>query len=306
MDTLITKENAQLISAAVALLAIFISIRKDRKQAEREYADKIRTAAATVIAKLERQKELSLYIFDAIQPAITEADSMLQDSCSSTTDEVPKKPNEIKAKTILTRDFFWKELVKVNTTVLESIIKEEIEIAYICLYGYLPEVHASFLLASNEITKLQEVMVKAIKIKTQEDILSFLNSSRPIESAELGNKIRDTCVDIRVACHAYMTQIIENFRNKMLILITASDTQILNKTVDEAVKNENHTTPKDLWENLHTTFIGPAPQPRQAVKPRKNTWSDDEYSISSGALICSNSATGPWYQSKSGQFNTDN
>jgi hypothetical protein len=56
------------ISILVSVTALLIAWTKDRTLRKKEYADRIRSAAGTVTARLERRKELFLHLFDTIQP----------------------------------------------------------------------------------------------------------------------------------------------------------------------------------------------------------------------------------------------
>jgi hypothetical protein len=82
-------------SVAVAAAALLGAWVKDRRLRKREYADKVRQASARALGALERWKEVSLSLFDQIQPLLTDADAMLV------------KEQDV----VTTRDFLWRALV---------------------------------------------------------------------------------------------------------------------------------------------------------------------------------------------------
>jgi len=83
MDLLfsMTTENLKILGIYLPILASLIFFiytnYKGRLLEKKEYADKIRTSAGTIIAKLDRWKTLSLRFFEDIEPLLTRTDMRL-------------------------------------------------------------------------------------------------------------------------------------------------------------------------------------------------------------------------------------
>lgn len=207
-----------LLSFMVTLSGFIFSLKKYNDQRSREYADKIRTSAAMVIAKLERQKAISLAIFYDIQPVLVDVDSMLTHSDEQVA--------------TMARDELWKNIVSLYSISLKKILDEEIEISYVDLYGYLPDIRDLYLTSVKSLRDIYVISFEQLKNETQDDILEFCSSSNSIESAIIGNMLRTTTSKIEVSCNLKMQKVVEIFRDNMLNVIEAKDKEIFSKKID--------------------------------------------------------------------------
>lgn len=204
------------ISLIGALLGLMISSYKDRQFRRKEYADKIRRAAGTVIAKLERWKELSLRYFDDVQPMLTDTDVRLI-----------KKGDMIDA-----RDFLWRNLVAARANSTLRIVKEEIEIAYSDLSGYDPKIHAIYVKALGQLKNIDHHIYDRVLKYTQRDVFEIGKKLPEIQSADLGNALRSTCGDLAAELEGELSKVISWFRNEMLKLIEAGDKEIVERRIE--------------------------------------------------------------------------
>src|SRR5579872_54319 len=106
-------------SVLISAVAVIITWQKDKKARRRDSADRVRSSAGLVIAKIERFQHLALFLFDEVQPTFTEADI-----------EIVKSQDIIK-----TRDLLWQQIVAAHARTAKRILDEQIEIAYADLHG---------------------------------------------------------------------------------------------------------------------------------------------------------------------------
>jgi hypothetical protein len=192
---------------------------KERNSKKKQYADLIRNAASTVLAKLERRKEISLLFFEKVQETITEADMKI-----------------CKEKDVLsTRDFFWQMLVKVHSEARKEIVSEEIEIAYSTLYGYDPKIRNLFKSAIQLLDEAEDQIFTEYLLLTQKNIMEFRGKEDILYSALLGNSLRTSTHEMKLACSNVLGKIIEKFSTEVLKLIESNDADIYNKETD--IKN---------------------------------------------------------------------
>ena len=210
------------ISIIISIIALLTAWARDRGLRRKEYADRIRNAAGLVIAKLERWKELSIHFFDGIQPLLTDADRMLLE----------------KQDFIATRDFLWRELVAFHATSLEKITNEQIEIAYKDLYGYDPSIQKLFAKAIERLKEIDTVTFILVLQQTQKDILDLKALRKPYFSSQLGNELRKSCGQLALESKKHIDFIIAAFRNEMIKLIQASDSQIVNRDIRIEIPKE--------------------------------------------------------------------
>ena len=201
---------AVLVSAA----GLFVAWTKDRALRRKEYADRIRHAAAITVAKLERREQLSLRFFEDLQPLITDADVELMDS----------------QDIIKVRDSFWRGVVATHAAMTQRILDEQIEIAYAHLYGYDPHIYDLFSAAVEQLRLVNDLMLSEVLQTTQDAILS-LESQEKYTSAMLGNLLRATCSRIKLESYARMRMILDPFRKEVLKVIQAGDADIQKRNI---------------------------------------------------------------------------
>ncbi|HKV42853.1 MAG TPA: hypothetical protein VJX67_26890 [Blastocatellia bacterium] len=206
---------APTVAVAISALALLYSWSKDRALKKREYADRIRNAAGTVMAKLERRKELSLSFFDAIQPLLTDTDVKLV------------KEQDVTA----TRDFLWRELVAALAASGERILKEELEIAYKDLYGYDPGVQELFQRTMRGLKGIDRALYNRVLQETQEQVKMLSTSKGPFVSAVLGNQLRGICSELSDETAELTSKLLTPFRDQMTNLIVASDDDIVHRRI---------------------------------------------------------------------------
>lgn len=220
------------ISLLLALTGFLYTWSKDRNLKRREYADRIRQAAAGTVVALERWKELALRLHDDIQPLITEADVMAAG-------------HEMELENVIkVREFFWHGLVSARATASLRIVAENIESAYLGLYGYEPRVQVLYDQITSSLKRADEESFLKLLAETQADTLSLRKIVGPIESAQLGNLLRLTTSDTASELHDKMGTIVDNFRTEMMRLITATDLEIANKNVEVAISVNRDDVPK--------------------------------------------------------------
>lgn len=203
------------LSVVVSAIALLITLSKDRQLRKKEYADRIRNAAGTVTAKLERRKEIFLSFFDSIQPLITDADIKLV------------REQDV----IATRDFLWRELGLAHAKCLERITDEGIEVAYKDLYGYDPDIQELFGKAVGELKKIERAVSRAVLHQTQAAVMEFDGIKGPHVSAELGNALRDTCWSLAQKAERLVDEVLTPFQSQMIDLIGAKDSEIVNRRI---------------------------------------------------------------------------
>lgn len=239
-----------LSSVAVSVIALLIAWSKDRNLRKKEYSDRIRRSTGTVIAKLERWKEIAQNFFENIQPLITDADAMLIRPLPSDENNVEKEK-----RCIDVRDFFWQQLVKARSDTLQKILDEQVEIAYIDLYGYDPRIQALFVGAILRIKLINSEIYGKLLEWTQRDTLNLANYNKPFHSAQLGNALRATCGIFSQIQSALIGDIINSFRGEMLKLIEAKDSRIVKRkiriaNVDEIFKSVQYTE-----QEVHSAIV---------------------------------------------------
>lgn len=183
---------------------------KDRQLRRKEYADRIRRAAGTVVAKLERWPGLALRFFDYIQPLLVKVDNLAvqtQDAGAA-------------------RDELWQGLYDQRAALPQRIADEKIEIAYIDLYGYVLGIQALYVQAMGRLKAIESQIFEQTRDRAQDAVLHHLKHHHKFAPVALGNELREHCAELAAEYEFEMKQEIEPFRTEIFRLITADDEAI--------------------------------------------------------------------------------
>jgi len=174
----------------------------------KEYANKIKTAASSTLAKLERQRELNLRYYQDIQPLIVQAHTIASEG-----------HNQINLKNLKkAREVLYEGSVNARASSTQRILDEQIEIAYKDLYGYDPGIQSIFVSTMERMKHIDRLCYRSyLKISQNDIFLSRVTS----EAERLGNTLRDTANMIVIEEDCLMEDAVNRFRKKIYNLITA-------------------------------------------------------------------------------------
>jgi hypothetical protein len=220
------------ISVCLAILTLLIGLWKERRLRQREYADRIRRAAARAIMGVSRRRKLALALYDEVQPIITDADIAL----------VETQDQE------RVRDKLWRDMLALRARNVERSLEEKLEGEYVDLYGYDESIQALFDRAISELDSLERESFHSFTDEAQVQLLALCKRPPLPEvglpkasgvglpkagyfSAQLGNVLRDLRNAHAIRFEHESAVFVERFRREVLRLITASDRAILRHRV---------------------------------------------------------------------------
>jgi hypothetical protein len=196
------------LSVLCAAATLTYSWLKDRKLRTREYSDKIRSACALTLSKVDRCQILFMSIDDLMQPVITEADSFMI-------------TGKNKADC---RDLFWKRLNEIRTIIFDRFQKEEIELAYAPLLVYRQDVYEMFRQGIGASRSVERTWFWILQERCQFAILSMQESQ--MTSAILGNELR-TILGVHMdEFDAHLTSALSELKDFLRQIIAMSDREI--------------------------------------------------------------------------------
>jgi hypothetical protein len=200
------------VSLLIATLTLMTAWIKERRLRRREYADKIRAAAARTAVAVARRLELAVAFYSEIQPLLTDTDTTLYET-----------QNITKA-----RDVLWRGLVELRAKSILRILDERIEEAYVGLYGYDTRIQTTYQQAMLLLGELDETAYLRVRRDTQEMVFTVGNNSeQPYTSAILGNPLREVSTNVRVHLESEAGMVVRRFQDQMVKLVNASDVAII-------------------------------------------------------------------------------
>jgi tetratricopeptide (TPR) repeat protein len=163
-----------ILTIAISALSLIFSLSKDRALRQKENADKIRDAAATIMAKLDRWLELSLSIFQESQPLFINTIEMLKA-------EFNKEEFDIED----TRNYLWKNMIRLNNEISKKILDEDLQAAHNNLFGNRPLGHQPLLI------KIFELKLNELEVAKNRSFDNFLSNTQDNVRAYDGRKKYD-------------------------------------------------------------------------------------------------------------------
>lgn len=219
------------VAAVLTGIGIFVSLVKLGQEWSRErrlqrtaQANRVRAAASRMLAKLDRWQEISLSFYAEAQPVFVETTRRVLGP-EGKGSGVPDAAGPIAA-----RDHLWGRLWDLRTASLRRLLDEEIEVAYVDLCAYGPDVYRRFVEDARALRGDEERLFHDLLDRTQRDVLEVAERARATglyATAEMGNALRTTAEDLsgrlRAACQASL----DPWRRFLLETIALPDDALL-------------------------------------------------------------------------------
>jgi hypothetical protein len=202
-------------SVLISATALAYGWRKDRQLRRTMYADGIRRAAGLIAAKLERWQSLGLQFFDDVQPLLLDVERAAAHG----------------QETMPLRYALLRGLYEHRAVVVQRIAAEQLETAYIDLYGYDPRIHELFLGAVRRMQVIGDQIFDQMRELAWRDIPASTAAPGESSAGTIDGGLRRLGAEIARAYKDATDPVIAAFRAEMLKLIVASDEQILARTV---------------------------------------------------------------------------
>lgn len=205
-------------SIILSVIALSFSWSQSRELVQRDQANKVRDAAAKTLAKIERWQTISSTLFDEIQPSLVETSEML----------AAGRDNR---RVFAARDYLYKKILAADQDVRQALRSEEIESAYVYLYGYDPGFRGLFQSSFAKLEAERDNMLSDLLSATQDNVLAYvLNPSlrnSPYYTATLGDSLRNSTTAIEKKYIKRMLRVVEPVEQQLADLVGRSDKDIL-------------------------------------------------------------------------------
>lgn len=201
------------VSVIIALLGFLYAWRKDRKLRTKEYADKVRTAGAMTLAKIDRCESLFLSFIHRIRPLFTEMNELLEQT----------KNQEA------CRDHFWKQMIEIRLSIYKQFSDEQIELAYAPLFVHKHEIYDLFKGVIEKAKQVEDDFFWGLMGECQKAILGLPDQMQTV-SPVLSNKLLDICSYHHKQYAQQFSLLLDEIRHFLRGIVTASDEHIVSRT----------------------------------------------------------------------------
>jgi hypothetical protein len=198
----------------ITLVALLNTLAKDRRGRERDFADRVRAAAATTLGKLDRWRQLSARLYEDVQPLIVDVSQKLH--------------SELDASAA--RDLLWRELAVARAAAEQRIVDEDIESAYVALYPYHPSVQRRFADTMAQAKQIDDGVYFDFVKQTQQQVLMYESKPKDYRPAMLGNDLRLQSARASLRLRNELEQAFTPIRTFLVAVISLSDRDIAART----------------------------------------------------------------------------
>lgn len=198
-----------IFSIVLSVLGFYYAWNNDRTLKDKEYADRVRKSASIVTAKVERWGELSDRYFEDLQPVVVDV-----------SEQVVKNHQRQPANRML-----FKGMMEAKSKASQRIVDEQLQLAYMELYGYVPSFQKVFDNTITAIRAAERSSQMALRDSLQNVLLDKSVLALP-ESPKIGNVMRDKIEVERLKLRSAILEISKPLRTKMLHVIKLKDAEL--------------------------------------------------------------------------------
>ena len=198
------------VSILVSVLALVITLGKDRQVRQKDQADKVRGVAARTLGKVERWSKLALFYYDEVDPVFVQ------------TSELVAKNETLPAA----RDFLWRELKRIRIHAEERKLEEQLENSYVELFSYHPCVRTLFIHSLRNMSIAETSVFE--QFLASAEMAVFDSRGKPtFQTADLGNSLRDVAARARKDLETRFNPPLERLRDFLAQIVTKSDADLV-------------------------------------------------------------------------------
>jgi hypothetical protein len=199
------------VTIIVSVVALLLSLGKDRDAKAAERANQVRGVAAAAISKLDRWQALKLSLFQEMQPTFIELSESLAD----------------KYDVQSVRDQFWKRVNLVRTNIAQKVLDEQLGTAYADLLSHFPAARSKFTGAFAKLSDVESAVMDNYLAESEQAILSLEGQKKTYLTPVLGNALRRVATEEHNKLRAETESAIAPVRDYLFNVISLSDEQIL-------------------------------------------------------------------------------
>jgi hypothetical protein len=195
----------------VSVVAMLLSLAKDRTARALEQANRVRSAAAAALSKLDRWQALQLSLYQELQPAYVELSEVLGN----------------KFDVDYVRDQFWKKVNTERTRIAQKVVDEQLGTAYADLISHFPSARARFTDAYAQLDDLEVKITNDYLTESETEIISLEGMQKTYTTPVLGNALRRVADIHRRDIKIQSESVIAPVREYLFNVIALPDAKII-------------------------------------------------------------------------------
>ena len=200
------------LSVILSAAGLIIAWSSDQELQMKQQASQIRDSASVVLSKMERWQEISLYALDSFQESTINISHNFQDRHKSLAD---------------IRDIAFDEIARTALLTEKKDFDEQLESAYVSLYGHDPTLKALVELSISKMRDDQTQMFSDLEEEAQDVIRGADRRAAFAEPATVGDQMRQNIEEIRVRYKYTLAKELAVTRDKLANIVKSSDRDLV-------------------------------------------------------------------------------
>lgn len=217
------------LTIAISVIALLLSLAKDRNSRTVDQANKIRTAAASAIINLDRWQSVQVSMFQELQPTFVELSEGLAQ----------------KYDVIGVRDKFWRQVNAERTRIARQVLQEQLGTAYLDILAHFPAARTQYADSFAQLATVEDEVSNAFLAASEQAILSLKGKKVTYQTAHLGNALRAEALKSVSDLKARSETVIAPVRKYLLSVIALPDDEIVTRAAQDRLVThvpERHPT----------------------------------------------------------------
>ena len=200
------------LTIALSVVALVLSLAKDRESRTVDQGNRIRSAAASAIVKLDRWQGVQLSLYQELQPSFVESSESLAR----------------KYDVVVVRDKFWRVVNGERIRISHQILEEQLGTAYLDILSHFPAARAQYVEAFSKLATVEEQVSNDFLGESEHAILNLKGKQATYQTAVLGNELRAQAHKSASELKNKSEEMIAPVRNYLLKVIELPDEKIIN------------------------------------------------------------------------------
>jgi DNA-binding transcriptional regulator YdaS (Cro superfamily) len=201
----------------VSVIALLLSLSKDRVARASEQANRVRGTAAVALSKLDRWQALQLSLYQELQPTYVELSETLAQ----------------RYDVYYVRDQFWKEVNMERTQIDQKVVDEQLGTAYADLIAYFPAARRRFTDAYVLLNALEAKISWSYLAESEREITNLKDSQETYATPILGNALREVAETHKAELKIQSEAVIAPVREFLFSVMALPDHQIIRVSRDK-------------------------------------------------------------------------
>lgn len=202
----------------LSVLGLLHTLNKDYDLQVRDQANQVRVSASDIIQRIDRLSSLPLL-----------SSTKLQSSFVETSEFIEKDGQWLPLEA---RDFLWKRISDERERVEEEIYSGNLNVLVGHYFAYDPKVRGEYRNLVEKISTLRYQFFVSLSEETQRNIMDFAEKKQDYQTAEVGNKLRETAQAIKQKYRDKTQDAVQDLIGDLTSTIELEDEELMQRVGD--------------------------------------------------------------------------